>query len=425
MTSDQRMPRDFGLLAGAQALSSLGSETSRIAYPLLILTVTDGHAASAGLALTALLLGQLAARLPGGLIADVFNRRTVMISADAVRLCGVVAIAIMAMTETVTIGPVCVVAALQGIMDVFFSPAETGALKAIVPSHQMDAAMVTYGIRDYAVVLAGPAIGGLLFAISPALPFLFDAFSYVLSVAMISAIRTPLRHRKRPPRVIPSRVSLVAGSMLGGFRLLWRMPFLRDSVISACLLNFSMASVFYVVVVVLSLAGTGASQVGLVMTIGSGFGLVGAAASRSLLRAVPRRMLLIGWGWSVAASIAAMLVVPLDAPWLFGLAVGGTYLLAPAASAIENGYRVAATDLGMQGRVDAASTMLATCASPLGPLAAGLAYEVGGAEAAISVPLVAAIGAATFRTVTPSFRAVADPGTVDTSRRAHGSGSQV
>jgi hypothetical protein len=61
--------RDFQLLWGGQADSVLGSQTSKIAYPLLVLAMT-GSPAKAGIAGFAAMLGYLLFPLPAGALAD-------------------------------------------------------------------------------------------------------------------------------------------------------------------------------------------------------------------------------------------------------------------------------------------------------------------------------------------------------------------
>jgi hypothetical protein len=57
--------RDFQLLWAGQAVSLLGSQTSKIAYPLLVLAMT-GSPAKAGIAGFAAMLGYLLFPLPAG-----------------------------------------------------------------------------------------------------------------------------------------------------------------------------------------------------------------------------------------------------------------------------------------------------------------------------------------------------------------------
>ena len=80
--SPLRRNRDFQLLWGGQAVSLLGSQTSKIAYPLLVLAMT-GSPAKAGIAGFAAMLGYLLFPLPAGGLADRHDRKRIMIGCDA------------------------------------------------------------------------------------------------------------------------------------------------------------------------------------------------------------------------------------------------------------------------------------------------------------------------------------------------------
>src|SRR5918998_2509220 len=79
-----RRNRDFVLLQSGQLLSSLGSESTAIVYPLLVL-FEDGTAAQAGLVSFARMLPFALFGLLAGAAADRFDRRAIMLAADAVR----------------------------------------------------------------------------------------------------------------------------------------------------------------------------------------------------------------------------------------------------------------------------------------------------------------------------------------------------
>src|SRR5205823_3932261 len=77
--------RDFVLLQGGQLLSNVGTQLTSIAYPLLVLAVTHS-AAKAGIvgfarSIPYPLFGMLA-----GVAADRWNRKRLMIIADAIRV---------------------------------------------------------------------------------------------------------------------------------------------------------------------------------------------------------------------------------------------------------------------------------------------------------------------------------------------------
>lgn len=69
-----RRNREFMLLWSGQALSSLGSQISLVAYPLLVLAIT-GSPAKAGIVGFARNLPVAVLALPAGAIADRVNRK--------------------------------------------------------------------------------------------------------------------------------------------------------------------------------------------------------------------------------------------------------------------------------------------------------------------------------------------------------------
>src|SRR5216117_1113423 len=79
-----RRNRDFVLLQIGQALSTVGSNMSAVAYPLLTLALT-GSAAKAGVVGFAASLPYTLFVLPAGILVDRLNRKRVMISAAAGR----------------------------------------------------------------------------------------------------------------------------------------------------------------------------------------------------------------------------------------------------------------------------------------------------------------------------------------------------
>ena len=73
------------LLWSGEVLSELGSQTSTVAYPLLVLALT-GSAAKAGVVGLAKWLPLAVFSLPAGVLADRVDRKRLMIGCDAVRM---------------------------------------------------------------------------------------------------------------------------------------------------------------------------------------------------------------------------------------------------------------------------------------------------------------------------------------------------
>src|ERR1700722_11918253 len=107
--------RHFMLLWPGQALSGLGSQTSTVAYPLLVLALT-GSPAKAGVVGLAKWLPLAVAALPAGGLGDRFDRKRLMISSDAVRALLLASIPVALLLGRPSFAQVTAVAFLDGCL---------------------------------------------------------------------------------------------------------------------------------------------------------------------------------------------------------------------------------------------------------------------------------------------------------------------
>jgi hypothetical protein len=73
-------------------------------------------------------------------------------------------------------------------------------LRSAVSPRQLPAAAGAQTGRQAAVGLAGPPLGGALFGLARALPFMVDAASYAFSIISLLAMRTPFQQHREPDR---------------------------------------------------------------------------------------------------------------------------------------------------------------------------------------------------------------------------------
>jgi len=128
VTQPLRKNRDFILLQSGQVLSTIGSESTVIAYPLLVLALTHSPA-KAGIVGFARVAPWGVFGLVAGLAVDRFPRRRMMIVSDVVRACALASIVVAVAVGHLTFAQVAAVAFLEGSMYVFFNIAEIGALR--------------------------------------------------------------------------------------------------------------------------------------------------------------------------------------------------------------------------------------------------------------------------------------------------------
>jgi hypothetical protein len=262
----------FRMLWIGQVLSDTGTNAAFIAYPLLILALTHS-AVLAGVVGTVRLVVQLILGLPGGALTDRFDRRLTMITCDAIRAVVLGLLVALVVVHVVTWPVVMVVSAIDGGANVLFDPSATAALPVVVADSQLEQAWAATEARSYGASLAGPALGGFLFGLGSAVPFLADSFSYLASVATVSQIRG----RFRPER--SGGQKSIWHEIAEGLRLVWHNPLLRAVVIMAPLINFAFNGVIFTITVALRQRGIAPGIIGLAQAGIAAGGLVGVRRS--------------------------------------------------------------------------------------------------------------------------------------------------
>lgn len=361
-----RRNRSFRLLWVGQLLSDTGTEVVFIAYPLLILALTHSPAI-AGVVGTAQLVVQLALGLPAGALSDRLDRRLTMIACDGIRAGLLALLGALVLLHVVTWPIVLVVAVIDGAANVLFNPAANAALPGIVANEQLEQAWAATEARGYAASLAGPAVGGFLFGLASAIPFLGDAVSYLISLGTVAGIRGRFRTERSSERKGLLREAAE------GIHLVWQHPLLRAVVIQAPLVNFAFSGVIFTITLALRRHGTAAGVIGLVQAGIAVGGLAGALIAPRLQRRLRLSALVIGLTTIGTALFAvAALLLPLA---LVALPVAATLLLAPTANAALFAAMLRAAPEDMRGRVNNTVILAATALAALAPLTAGLLVQ--------------------------------------------------
>lgn len=395
MTVPLRRNRDFLLLQLGQLLSTLGTQTSSLAYPLLTLAVT-GSATKAGVVTFARTVPAALFALPAGIAADQWNRKRLMIASDIVRAVALAGLAAAILLDRETFWAIAAVAFVEGTATAFFASCRGAALRSVVPPRQLPAATSVQVGRESAVRLAGPPLGGALFALGRALPFVVDALSYAFSTLSLLGMRTPFQlERERDRSSLRSRLA-------EGFRFMWERPFLRTCACLFALANFIGLGVLFALVVIGTDQGLSGGEVGLLVASFGACLLIGAFLSPLVRRYLPVRAILVLelWTWT---GCAVFLVWP-DV-YVLAASILVTALVIPSTDSVVHGYRIAMTPDRLLGRAESVWSTLGLAAAPLGPLVAGFLIGAGSARAAIAVFAASGLVLAVWGTLSPSIRA--------------------
>jgi MFS family permease len=372
--------RDYLLLWFGQTISSIGSGVSELAFPLLVLALTHSPA-RAGFASALRTLPYFIFTLPGGALIDRWNRKRVMILCDAGRAISLASIPVALVLGHLTIVQLYLVSLIEGSLYVFFDLAETASLPRVVPKEQLPAAIsqnqVTTGITN----LLGPPLGGVLYTIGRAVPFLADAISYMVSVISLLFIKTKFQmERVAAPRKLWMEIA-------EGMKWLWHQPLLRVM----AFLNSGWSSLgfgFALMVIVLA-QGQHLSPpfIGILFAIGGVSSILGALAAPFIQKRLKYGQAIIGLWWLYV--LAWLLVAVARTPVTLGVIVAFFFLVDSIYNIVQFSYRLALIPDELQGRVNSAFRLISYSLRPVGIALTGvLMQSIGAMQTAIAFAMI-------------------------------------
>lgn len=386
--------RDFQLLWVGQVISSLGTFMSGVAAPLLVLALT-GSPGKAGVARFASTLPLLLFPVAGSVL-DRFDRKRLMLGAEAVRGLAAASLALALWAGHASFAQVVVVGFVGGTGYVLVETGRRSAVPHLVSPSQLRAAAAQNQARDAVGLVAGLSLGGLLYALSHVLPFLANAFTYALSFFSILAIR---------PRLQEARTSRAEGAPLTGMgeavRWLWRRPFLRITTLLTAGNDVFVNSLYLALIVIAQRRGAPPPLIGAMLAfIGAG-GILGVPLA-ALLRRVPVPVVVIAT-MAVPALLAPLLLLVAN-PVLLGVIYGGMFVLPPSWAATVGVYPLALAPDRLLGKVQSLILLVALGSVPLGALATGFLLQGFGPGATVLILWGLAAVFAVLAVVSPSVR---------------------
>ncbi|MFB7251623.1 MFS transporter [Microbacterium sp. NPDC056234] len=241
LIAPRRMGRDFRWLLASSWTSNVGDGVALAAAPLLIASMTSSPILVASGAILQF-LPWLVFGLHAGAIADRFDRRRLVMFANAARAIVLAALCVFLITGTANIWIVLAVAFLYGTAEVFVDTAGSTLLPMIVKPADLGIGNARLQ-AGYLVAnqFAGPPLGAFLFAAGTAWPFLIEVLCVTLAIVLVSRMaRTPV-----PPR---EEHAPVHTDIAQGLRWLWRNPPVRTLVLIILVFNVTWAAPWGVLV---------------------------------------------------------------------------------------------------------------------------------------------------------------------------------
>ena len=319
--------------------------------------------------------------LPAGQIADRVPR--VRLFAAAILAEAVVAGLLLLVTiqGAHELWPFITLAALTGVTQAFGAPAGRSLTPEIVPTNLLAGALALRSVAGQLATVAGPAAGGLLFAIEPKALYTVAVTMLVVSAGWVLMVPDRRSHASEEP---PPRLE----SLLGGIRLIRATPVLLGAITLDLFAVLFGGAVALLPLFARSILHTGPFGLGILRSAPAVGALVAGIrlARRPLGGRAGRTLLLV-----VGAFGASMIVFGLSR-WfwmsLIALAVSG--FVDMISMNIRSTIAALATPSDLRGRVNAVENVFISASNELG------AFESGAAAALLgAVPAVVAGGLVT------------------------------
>jgi MFS family permease len=395
--------RSYTLLQSGKTAHIIGLGVGAFAVPLLAFQVT-GSVAQAGVIAGVGEVGALLGTLPGGVVADRFDRRWIILASSVTGGLLWLALAVTWWTGQLTGWHLAAVLFGSSVAGVFANPAESGAIRAVVPSEQLGAAMaVVQGRSAAASMVAGP-LGGFLYGAGQAVPLLASAAGHLVMAVATGFVREPLNGD-----LDAARATRPVAALREGLRFIWNVRFFRMALGLFVAVNVAFIALMTTVNLELVQTGTDPVLIGLLDLVAGGVMVLGALAAPGLLKRLRLGALIVaGLGLS-ALGVAGMAMLHSYLGYLVMLAV--SVALIPAVNAGLGGYTLAITPPDLQGRASSVLGLAAFVAAPIAPVVgAALLAGAGVAPALWAFAIAIAVITATLACL-PSLRRIGLPQT--------------
>src|SRR6516165_334309 len=381
--------RNYRLFATGQVVSNTGTWMQRVAQDWLVLELTHGSGTALGLAIGLQFLPQLLFSLWGGVIADRYHKRNILLATQAIMGMLALVLGVLALTGVVAVWQVYVLAFALGLVAVVDNPARQTFVAEMVGREGLANAVALNSATFNLARITGPAVAGLVIgAVGVPAAFLVNAASYGAVLAGLKLMRvSELRPVTRAPKA------------KGQLREALRYVRARPEMWLTLVLVFFVATFgmnFQVTTALMSkgVFHTGASEFGLASTMFALGALGGALAAARRARPSMRLLLVTAFAFGLLEVAAGLMPVF----WSFLVMLVPTGLALLMFSTAANSTTQLSTTAAVRGRVMGLYLLVFLGGAPLGSPLVGWAAEQFGARASLVaggvISAAAAVGVA-------------------------------
>lgn len=367
--------RDFALYWTGRTISYLGDGVMVVALPWQVYELTDSPAAM-GL-VGAIQTGSIFAFvLLGGVAADRFERKRIIVVADVARGLAAGAAGVLALTDAIELWHLGVLVLVFGVAQGLAGPAFGSILPQLVPGELLvQANSAIFSVHPLAFRFLGPAVGGVVIAAAgTGAAFLMDAASFFVGAVAIAllASRPAARLLDEGDRRTVVQDIREGVAYLRGRAWLW-------GTLTWMVVVFPFTTAPYVVLLPYLIKhdlGAGSRALGLVFAAGG----VGAVLMSLVLSQVPlpRRHTAFMYAMFAFATFDLIAYSLIDAPWQAMVVAFVAECALAAGTLVWNTLLQKAVPAAMLGRVRSLDWLAAFGLTPLGYVLVGQVAEAVG-----------------------------------------------
>ncbi|HEX5708390.1 MAG TPA: MFS transporter [Pyrinomonadaceae bacterium] len=373
--------RDFRVMWAGQLVSVTGSQMQLVTINWHVYTLVRPRGeAEAALALGLVGLVRVVpiilCSLAGGVVADAFDRKRLIVAAQLVMLVSAALLCVVTAAGLDDVWPIYVLTAVASAAQAFDNPARQALLPSLVPVEEFPNAVSLSFVAFQVALVSGPLVGGVVLAqAGPSAVYAMNALSFLAVVAAVLSLRVAGRGAGEEA----GRVSLEA--MGEGLRFVWRTPIMVQTMALDFVATFFASANALLPIFAREVLGVAERGYGMLAAAPA----VGAVATglfiagRSRWRRPGLAVLL-----SVAVYGAATVVFGLSRTfWLSLLMLALTGAADTVSTVIRQTVRQLVTPDRLRGRMTSVNMIFFMGGPQLGELEAGVAAALVGAPLAV------------------------------------------
>jgi MFS family permease len=388
--------RDFSRYLTSSFLATVGLAMQGVALGWQIYDLTDSPF-QLGLVGLMEFLPAFCLALVTGHIADRFDRRLIMVVGLSAEVAAAVVLVGMVLLDQVSAAGILGVAFAFGVVRAVATPAQRAMMPNLVPKTEFPSAVAWSSFSWQVATIGGPAVGGLLYVLGPAVVYSATALALLGATVAIIGISP------QPPKATMERPSLV--SLLAGIMLIFRHKLLLGAISLDLFAVLFSGAVALLPVFAKDILHTGSEGLG---TLRSAPGLGAVVTSIVLTQWPLKRHVGLRLFFAVGIFGLAVIAFGLSRDYVLSYLALVVLGMADNVSVYVRGSIVPlATPDGLRGRVVAVESVFIGASNELGAFVAGSGAALLGPVAAVVVGGSLTLGVAMlWSAMFPSLRRV-------------------